>query len=215
MKIIIAGGTGLIGGALAENLARDGHEVIVLSRGAKPDISAPPNIRLVKWDGRSTQDWGHLVDGADAIVNLAGKNLSSGRWTPRNKQEVLESRINAGSALVQAIQQVQRRPAVLVQSSAVGYYGFSDSTVFSEEARPGWRLHGNGRPGMGSQHATRRGAWGAPGGGAFGRDLEHPLGRLAAHAARLSSSSWAAGWGLAASGCHGCTWKMRCAPCVS
>ncbi len=136
MKIMITGGTGLIGGALAENLARDGREVIVLSRGPKTGNSLAANIRYVKWDGRSVQGWGHLVDGADAIVNLAGKNLSSGRWTDRNKQEVLESRLDAGAALVQAVQQAERKPAVLVQSSAVGYYGFSESADFTEEAAP-------------------------------------------------------------------------------
>jgi uncharacterized protein len=136
MKIIITGGTGLIGNALAENLARDGREVIVLSRGSEPGNSLATNIRYVKWDGRSVQGWGHLVDGAGAIVNLAGKNLSSGRWTDRNKQEVLDSRLNAGAALVQAVRQAERKPAVLVQSSAVGYYGFSESAVFTEEASP-------------------------------------------------------------------------------
>jgi NAD dependent epimerase/dehydratase family enzyme len=89
MRILITGGTGLIGGALADNLARDGHEAILLSRNPRPEMRSHPGIREEKWDGRTTQGWGHLADGADAIVNLAGVNLSSGRWTVKRKKEVL------------------------------------------------------------------------------------------------------------------------------
>jgi len=134
MKIIITGGNGLIGRALAEDLAKDGHEVILLSRRPQPATGLQPSIRLEKWDGRTAQGWGKLADGADAIVNLAGENLSAGRWTARRKQAILESRLNAGAAVVQAIQQAVNKPRVLIQSSAVGYYGPRGSESISEDA---------------------------------------------------------------------------------
>jgi len=136
MKIIITGGTGLIGSALAKNLAKDGHEVILLSRRIPPSKGYPAGIRLEKWDGRTSQGWGRLADGADAIINLAGENLSAGRWTNKRKQAILESRANAGAAIVQAIQQATNKPRVLIQSSAVGYYGPSDVAWFSEDDAP-------------------------------------------------------------------------------
>jgi uncharacterized protein (TIGR01777 family) len=136
MKIIISGGTGLIGSALAEDLAKDGHEVILLSRKSQPQTGFHAGIRVEKWDGRTAQGWGKLADGADAIVNLAGENLSAGRWTAKRKQAILESRVTPGAAIVQAIQQAAKKPSVLIQSSAVGYYGPSGGELLSEDASP-------------------------------------------------------------------------------
>ncbi len=136
MKIIITGGTGLIGGALAEDLAMDGHEVIVLSRSSKRPENTSPDIRFVKWDGRTAQGWGHFAEGAGAIVNLAGENVGAGRWNAQRKRAIVESRVNAGAAVVQAIQQAKNKPGVLLQASGVGFYGISDTALFSEDAAP-------------------------------------------------------------------------------
>lgn len=137
MKVIVTGGTGLIGRALADDLAKDGHQVIVLSRSSSPMKDPGPGIRLARWDGRTAEGWGPLVDGADTIVNLAGENLSAGRWTPQRKQAILESRVNAGSALVDAVLQATKKPRVLIQSSAVGYYGPTGDEFLGEEAASG------------------------------------------------------------------------------
>jgi uncharacterized protein (TIGR01777 family) len=126
MKIIITGGTGLIGSALADDLAKDGHEVIILSRKVHSMTSHTAGIRLETWDGRTAQGWGHLADGADAIVNLAGENLSAGRWTAQRKRAILESRTNAGAAVVQAVQLADKKPRVVIQISGVGAYGPSE-----------------------------------------------------------------------------------------
>ncbi|HNT24878.1 MAG TPA: TIGR01777 family oxidoreductase [Anaerolineales bacterium] len=134
MKIIITGGTGLIGRALAKNLAQDGHQAILLSRRHGQTAGLTPGMQVEHWDGRSAQGWGALADGADAIVNLAGENISAGRWTAQRKQAILESRVNAGAAVVEAIRQAARKPGVLIQSSAVGYYGSSETQVFTEDA---------------------------------------------------------------------------------
>lgn len=128
MRILIAGGSGLIGSALAESLLRDGHEVIILSRNPQKVKTKPIGAQFVAWDGITAQGWGELVDGADAIVNLAGASIAGEnplkmRWTAKRKDAILQSRINAGKAIVEAIQASQNKPEVLVQSSAVGFYG--------------------------------------------------------------------------------------------
>ena len=124
MKVIITGGTGLIGRALTRHLLQDGHEVIVLSRTPERYRDRmPAGCELVRWDGRTAAGWGHLADGADAIVNLAGANISAGRWTAARKRLIRDSRVNAGRAVVEAIRAASNKPRVLVQASAVGYYG--------------------------------------------------------------------------------------------
>jgi uncharacterized protein (TIGR01777 family) len=89
------------------------------------------------WDGRTPQGWGHLVNEADAIVNLAGASLADGRWTKQRKREIFESRVQAGQAVAQAVESATRKPKVLVQASAVGYYGPHEDEVMTEEAPPG------------------------------------------------------------------------------
>jgi len=137
MKVILIGGTGLIGRALADDLARDGHEVIILSRGSGPAKGFRPGIRLARWDGHTAEGWGPLADGADVIVNLAGENLSAARWTPQRKQAISDSRASAGGAVVDAVLQARKKPRVLVQSSAVGYYGPTGDESLREDAPSG------------------------------------------------------------------------------
>ncbi len=123
MRVIITGGTGSIGRALAGSLAADNHEVILLSRTPGQAKDLPTGVRAEKWDGRTASGWAHLADGAHAIVNLAGANLSSSRWSDERKKLILESRINAGKAVVEAVENAIKKPNVVIQASAVGYYG--------------------------------------------------------------------------------------------
>ena len=125
MRVLIAGGSGLIGLALATELAGHGYEVVVLSRRPSAVLPAglPEGVRVAGWDGRTAEGWGGLVDGARAVVNLAGSNLAEGRWTAERKKSILQSRLDAGRAVVQAVQQAAHRPPVVIQASAVGYYG--------------------------------------------------------------------------------------------
>jgi uncharacterized protein (TIGR01777 family) len=136
MRIIITGGTGLIGRALTASLAHDGHEVIVLSRNPTAVTNLPGGARAEKWDGQSAQGWGQLADGTDAIVNLAGATISK-RWSESYKQEILNSRLQASQAVVAAIKTAAKKPGVLIQSSAVGYYGPRGSEEITEEAKAG------------------------------------------------------------------------------
>lgn len=137
MRIIITGGTGLIGRALVSSLAQDSHEVIVLTRSPerRPQGLAE-GAKLVGWDGESADGWGELADGADAIINLAGEGIADSRWSPERKARILNSRVNAGKAVMAAIQAAGAKPKALLQSSAVGYYGPSGDRILPETAGP-------------------------------------------------------------------------------
>jgi len=137
MKVIISGGTGLIGRAVAEALLRRGDEVIVLSRDPARANAMPQGVSLVRWDGQTAAGWAHLADGADAMINLAGENISAGRWTAARKERILASRLNAGQAMVEAITGAERPPRVLIQASAVGYYGPCGDEIVTERSGPG------------------------------------------------------------------------------
>jgi len=145
MRVVITGGTGLVGSELARHLARDGHEVILLSRDPKRasgTVSRGENVRLVAWDAVSARGWAEYAEDSEAIVNLAGANLAGegflpGRWTDARKRLFLESRTKAGLAVLEAIRQVVRRPKVLVQASAAGYYGRTGASEVAEDHPPG------------------------------------------------------------------------------
>ncbi len=145
MRVILPGGGGLIGRALTASLAADGYEVIILSRAPQHVTSLPKGARAEPWDGRTALGWGGLADGADAIVNLAGESIGGNglfsillqRWTSRQKRRILESRLNAGQAVVQAIEDAQQKPRVLIQQSAVGYYGTLRDEELAEDAYRG------------------------------------------------------------------------------
>jgi uncharacterized protein (TIGR01777 family) len=142
MRIIITGGTGLIGRALAADLAGDSHEAIVLSRRPERATGLPAGVRAERWDARTAEGWGALADGADAIVNLAGESIAGAgsipsRWTAERKGRIRDSRLNAGRAVVQAAELASSKPHVVVQASGSGYYGPRGDEELTEEASPG------------------------------------------------------------------------------
>ncbi len=137
MKVVITGGSGLIGQALSRQLAGGGHQVAILSRDPGRAQSLPSGAQAVAWDGRSSRGWEQAADGADAIINLAGANLAEGRWTETRKREIIESRVNAGRAVVEAVSKAERKPRVVIQASAVGYYGPHGSEEVTEQTSPG------------------------------------------------------------------------------
>ena len=136
-RIIITGGTGLIGLPLSNELVRHGYEVIILSRDPQAVPGLPAGARAVRWDGRSAQGWGELADGAQAIVNLAGATIARPPWTPAYKRRIVQSRVDAGRAVVEAVQAAARKPAVVVQASAVGVYGVRNGESIDERAQAG------------------------------------------------------------------------------
>ncbi len=136
-RVLITGGTGLIGRALSAGLARDGYEVVLLSRSPENAGGLPPGVRVERWDARTAHGWGALADGALAVVNLAGEGIAAGRWTAGRKRRIRDSRLDAGRAVVEAITAARDRPAVVVQASGVGYYGPCGDEDITEDAPPG------------------------------------------------------------------------------
>ena len=128
MKIIISGGSGLIGQALIKELSKYGYEVVILSRNPERTRGISGGAAVVYWDGLTQGDWVNHINGADAVVNLAGASIAGDnvlrmRWTAKRKAQIHGSRVNAGKTITEAIKSVENKPAILVQSSAVGIYG--------------------------------------------------------------------------------------------
>ena len=142
MRIVIAGGTGFLGGPLAEGYAEEGHDVRVLTRGLKPGESrhdpgtGVPGVTRVGWSPDAGGAWESVIDSADAVVNLAGAGLAEGRWTPQRKALLHDSRIISTKTLAAAIQKAARPPAVFVSGSGTGYYGASLSDDVKTESSP-------------------------------------------------------------------------------
>ncbi len=137
MRIVITGGSGLIGRTLAQSLIEAGDEVVVLSRKLEKASGLLPGVVVERWDGATAKGWGQLMEGANAVVNLAGENIAAGRWTPERRRRIRESRLNAGRAVVEAIEAAKRRPQVLIQASGVGYYGDCGDQLLTEASEAG------------------------------------------------------------------------------
>ena len=129
-KIIVAGGSGFIGAALVPALREDGYEVCVLTR-------RPRREGDVEWDGRTRGPWARELDGAEGVVNLAGESVGGGRWTPRKKERILASRVEATRAIVTALGSAMPRPRVLVNASGIDFGGNRGDEVVTEDVDPG------------------------------------------------------------------------------
>lgn len=136
-RIVITGGSGLIGHALVAELVTAGYEVVILTRNPQRATGLADGVRIAGWDARTAQGWGSLADGAYAIVNLAGENLAGGRWTAERKRRIRQSRLDAGRAVVEAVHAAKRKPAVVVQASGIGYYGPHGDEEVTEDFQPG------------------------------------------------------------------------------
>jgi uncharacterized protein (TIGR01777 family) len=135
LRIAVAGGSGWIGHALCRALSVDGHDVAVLTRDVHTSI--PSGSRRVVWDARLPGDWVSEVGSADAVVNLAGAAVAPRRWTAHRRAVLRTSRIEPTAALVAAMRQAARPPAVFVSTSAVGYYGDRGDEPVAEADPPG------------------------------------------------------------------------------
>lgn len=129
MNVLLAGGSGFIGTHIAQRLSNEGHTVSFLSR--------KPGPGLIVWDAVHGGAWEHSLDGIDAVINLAGESVGAGRWTMRQKERIRSSRINATRAIVEAIRTSRKKPGVLVNASAVGYYGHVEDGDVTEELPAG------------------------------------------------------------------------------
>ena len=143
MRIVVTGGTGMIGRPLVSTLAANGHEVIVLSRSPERQrASLPSNVIVDRWDGKTLGQWSEHVDGADAVVNFAGEGIAGDnflpdRWSAEKKRRIVDSRISAGQVVVEALRAATVKPRVLLQASAIGYYGPRGNELVTEASAPG------------------------------------------------------------------------------
>jgi uncharacterized protein (TIGR01777 family) len=116
VKVVLPGGSGQVGALLARTFAGDGHEVVVLSRGAEPGPG-----RFVPWDARTLGPWAAELDGADVVVNLAGRSVNC-RYTDENRRQILDSRVASTRVVGEAIARAARPPRVWLQASTATIY---------------------------------------------------------------------------------------------
>ena len=138
MHVVVTGGTGFIGRALCLSLSRKGHQVTALTREARPALQlSGTSVTTVQWNGRDPGAWQQSLEGANAVINLAGAPIADARWTKARKRLITESRVLLTRHLVDAISRRSAKPSVLISASGIGYYGPNDDRVLSEAAPPG------------------------------------------------------------------------------
>ncbi len=142
MKIAITGATGFVGSRLVERLHAEGHQLLVLTRNRSAaqkvfPASAFPNLEIVAYTPTASGPWQQAIAGCDGVVNLAGEPIAEGRWTPQRQQEILNSRKLGTQKIVEAINLANPKPSVLVNASAIGYYGTSETATFDETSPAG------------------------------------------------------------------------------
>jgi len=137
MKVVITGATGFIGRALCEELKSD-YEIVALTRNAENAKQLlNSSINTVQWDAENAGQWSNIFEGTFCIANLAGENIGVERWTEKKKERIINSRIKVTTAVVEAIRQAENKPKVLIQASAMGWYGSKGIIEADEDSGPG------------------------------------------------------------------------------
>ncbi|MGH2414252.1 MAG: thylakoid membrane protein ThyD [Brasilonema sp.] len=142
MKIAIDGATGFVGSRLVERLHGEGMKVLVLTRNTTyaQKVFPPtafPNVEIVAYTPNTSGSWQSAISSCDGVVNLAGEPIGEGRWTGERKQEILNSRKFVTQNIVDAIINTNPKPSVLVNASAIGYYGTSETATYDETSSSG------------------------------------------------------------------------------
>ncbi|MGH2443896.1 MAG: NAD-dependent epimerase/dehydratase family protein, partial [Chloroflexota bacterium] len=140
MRVIVAGGTGFIGSALVRALQTRGDQVVVLSRkGPDAGSSALPGIEMLEWHPPEIGAWAEAFNSVDAVINVAGRTVVDPLvpWTSAEKRRILASRVEPTEAIVRAIAQASAKPEVLINQSAIGYYGSHGDRILTEESGNG------------------------------------------------------------------------------
>ncbi len=128
MEYLISGGTGFIGSRLIQRLPEN-SKIYVLTRSQS---RVENNINYIHWDGITSNGWANLITKDTIIINLAGESISK-RWTKKRQERIVESRVNAGKAFVEAIEKENIKPKAFFQASAVGYYGWHIDPILTEK----------------------------------------------------------------------------------
>jgi len=138
MRIVVSGGSGFIGRPLCVSLCQEGHRVTLLTR-RKEEVhrSCGSIATAVEWNGKEAGAWEHCLEGADAVINLAGAPIADARWTDARKRILTESRVLTTRLLVEALSRRSSKPRTLISASGIGYYGASDDRVLDEGAARG------------------------------------------------------------------------------
>ncbi len=137
-RVIVTGATGLLGKALCARLAEKGYSVVVFSRSTqRARRSVPGATDYVAWDPMRHGAWAEVLNGAYGVIHLAGAPIFGKRWSDEYKTELRESRVVSTRVLFSSLIAAQRKPAVFLSGSAVGYYGFRDDTPLDEQASAG------------------------------------------------------------------------------
>jgi uncharacterized protein (TIGR01777 family) len=140
MRVVLTGGTGLIGTALTRALAGAGHEVVVLTRRQPGEVRGlPSGARAARWSPAEPAGWADVLAGSGAVVNLAGASVGARPWTAGRRREILESRLRATSAVVTAIAELppEARPGALVSASGIDHYADTGDETVDEDSPPG------------------------------------------------------------------------------
>jgi len=138
MRIVVSGGTGFIGRPLCVSFCQEGHRVTNLTRSIEEaQRSSGSTVTTVEWNGWEAGAWEHSLEGADAVINLAGAPIAEGRWTEARKRLLTDSRVLTTRLLVEAMSRRSVKPLTLVSASGIGYYGASDDLVLDEGAARG------------------------------------------------------------------------------
>jgi len=146
MNIFITGGTGFIGRHLIDLLISSGYNITITSR--KPEsyrFLLSSNINLIKWRGEISHELIEAIEESDVIINLAGENIAGdnmvefikNRWTSETKVRLTDSRVGLGRIITEAIKKARKKPKLLIQASAVGYYGNAGNDILTEDSPPG------------------------------------------------------------------------------
>jgi len=128
-RVVLAGGSGFLGQSLAKELLARNYEVVGLSRSPRERTDG---VREAQWTGAHIGEWIQHLDGADAVVNLAGRNINC-RHTPQHLQEIADSRLNSVRAVAAALRHITQPPKVWVQAGAIGFYGNRGDELCNEE----------------------------------------------------------------------------------
>lgn len=131
MRVVISGGTGFIGTALTESLAKQGYQVTQLVR------SQPKHDGQIQWDPAQKVIHDDAIENADIVINLAGASIAGGWWTENRKRLIKQSRIDSTSTLANAISNATTKPQLFISGSAVGYYGDRPGETLFETSDPG------------------------------------------------------------------------------